>query len=165
MPGQTGSRVTYQTILRMGQRAIALTEVADDLEPQIAAVAEDMALGSATAQYGWTRPPPGRSCCPGHASAESVRGGLRRVLGHCPVPVSSGRTDRRRHNRLGDRQLNPALHPITVGRMHGHPPTRVYTERRRAEDNTDREICRCVNCYLPLTLSPVPPGPSTTCRT
>jgi transposase len=70
------------------------------------------------------------------------------LSGTAPVPVSSGRTDRHRLNRLGDRQLNRALHTIAVSRMRGHPETRAYVQRRRAEGKTDREIRRCIKRYL-----------------
>jgi transposase len=70
------------------------------------------------------------------------------LSGTAPVSVSSGRTDRHRLNRLGDRQLNRAIHTIAVTRMRCHPDTRAYTERRRAEGKTDREIRRCIKRYL-----------------
>ena len=70
------------------------------------------------------------------------------LSGNAPVPASSGRTDRHRLNRLGDRHLNRALHTIAVSRMRSHPPTRAYAERRRAEGKTDREIRRCIKRYL-----------------
>jgi hypothetical protein len=55
---------------------------------------------------------------------------------------------RHRLNRLGDRQLNRALHVIAVSRMRSHPPTLAYLQRRRAEGKTDREIRRCIKRYL-----------------
>jgi transposase len=70
------------------------------------------------------------------------------LSGTAPVPVSSGRTDRHRLNRLGDRQLNRALHVIAVSRMRSHPATLAYVQRRRAEGKTDREIRRCIKRYL-----------------
>jgi protein tyrosine/serine phosphatase len=48
------------------------------------------------------------------------------LSGSAPVPVSSGRTDRHRLNRLGDRQLNRALHIIAINRMRSHQPTQAY---------------------------------------
>ena len=46
------------------------------------------------------------------------------LSGTAPVPVSSGRTDRHRLSRLGDRQLNRAIHTIAVTRMRCHQPPR-----------------------------------------
>jgi transposase len=76
------------------------------------------------------------------------------LSGTAPVPVSSGRTDRHRLNRLGDRQLNRALHTIAVSRMRGHPETRAYVQRRRAEGKADREIRRCISVCCCPTVAP-----------
>jgi transposase len=62
------------------------------------------------------------------------------LSGAAPVPVSSGRTDRYRLNRLGDRQLNRAIHTIAVTRMSCHPATIAYVPRRRAEGKTDQGV-------------------------
>ena len=83
-----------------------------------------------------------------HAGRIRSEAAFAMLSGTAPVPVSSGRTDRHRLNRLGDRQLNRALHVIAVNRMRHHPPTRAYAERRRAEGKTDKEIRRCIKRYL-----------------
>ena len=69
------------------------------------------------------------------------------LSGTAPVPVSCGRTERRRLNRLGDRQLNRALHIIAINQMRSHPPTRAYVQRRLAEGKTERDIRRCIKRY------------------
>ena len=50
-----------------------------------------------------------------------------------PGPASSGRTDRHRLNRDGDRQANRALHTIVLVRMRHDPRTRDYVARRTGE--------------------------------
>jgi transposase len=40
-----------------------------------------------------------------------------KLAGVCPVPASSGRTDRHRLNRGGHRQLNSALYRVVIVRM------------------------------------------------
>ena len=100
-----------------------------------------------------------------HAGRIRTEAAFAMLSGTAPVPVSSGRTDRHRLNRLGDRQLNRALHIIAVSRMRSHPPTLAYVQRRRAEGKTDREIRRCIKRYLARhlyrTLSqPAQPGSS-----
>lgn len=48
--------------------------------------------------------------------------------GTAPIPVSSGRTDRHRLSRGGDRQANAAQHHIVKNRMTNHPaPARTAT--------------------------------------
>jgi len=70
------------------------------------------------------------------------------LAGVNPIPASSGNTTRHRLNRGGDRRLNRALHMATVTRMRMDPDTRAYTEKRRAEGRTTKEIRRCLKRYL-----------------
>jgi len=70
------------------------------------------------------------------------------LAGVAPIPASSGQTTRHRLNRGGDRQLNRALHTITLSRLSCHPETRAYAARRLAEGKTSREIRRCLKRHL-----------------
>lgn len=70
------------------------------------------------------------------------------LAGAAPIPASSGKTVRHRLNRSGDRQLNRALHTITLSRLQYDPDTRAYADRRRAQGKTDREIKRCLKRYI-----------------
>jgi transposase len=162
------TRVIHQTLIRLGQRAAALTEIADDLEAQIATIVEDMTPGLVAAEYGLGAITTAQVLLSwSHAGRIRSEAAFAMLSGTAPVPVSSGRTDRHRLNRLGDRQLNRALHTIAVSRMRNHPPTLAYAQRRRAEGKTDREIRRCIKRYLARhlyrTLSGHPsPHPQTT---
>lgn len=71
-----------------------------------------------------------------------------KLCGACPIPASSGKTNRYRLNRGGDRRANNALFHIVLVRLRHHPPTRAYVERRRAEGRTNREIVRCLKRYV-----------------
>ena len=71
-----------------------------------------------------------------------------RQAGVAPVPVSSGRTDRHRLDRGGDRQLNRALHVIAITRARIDPQTRAYVQRKRSEGKTNREALRCLKRHL-----------------
>ncbi|HUU61824.1 MAG TPA: IS110 family transposase, partial [Acidimicrobiia bacterium] len=55
---------------------------------------------------------------------------------------------RHRLNRGGDRQLNRALHTITLSRLARHPETRAYAARRLAEGKTSRETRRCLKRHI-----------------
>lgn len=70
------------------------------------------------------------------------------LAGVNPIPASSGNTTRHRLNRGGDRRLNRALHMAVVTRMRCDPATRAYTEQRRTEGRTNKEIRRCLKRYL-----------------
>ncbi len=89
-----------------------------------------------------------------------------RQAGVAPIPVSSGRKDRHRLHRGGDRQLNRALHVIAITRARIDPQTRAYLERKRAEGKTNREALRCLKRHLArhvhrlLSMPPVHPDRS-----
>jgi transposase len=70
------------------------------------------------------------------------------LAGTAPIPASSGKTVRYRLNRSGDRQLNRALHTVTLTRLQRDERTRAYADRRRAQGKTDREIKRCLKRYI-----------------
>ena len=70
------------------------------------------------------------------------------LAGAAPIPASSGKTVRYRLNRSGDRQLNRALHTVTLSRLQHDERTRAYADRRRTQGKTDREIKRCLKRYI-----------------
>jgi transposase len=70
------------------------------------------------------------------------------LCGVSPIPASSGRTHRHRLNRGGDRQANHALWRIALVRMHCHPPTRAYVERRTKQGLSKLDIMRCLKRYI-----------------
>ena len=72
--------------------------------------------------------------------------------GVAPVPVSSGRTDRYRLNRRGNRQINCALHRIAITQMRTHEPARAFLAGKRAEGKTKREALRCLKRHLARTV-------------
>ncbi|GAA1606725.1 MULTISPECIES: IS110 family transposase [Streptomyces] len=65
-----------------------------------------------------------------------------------PIPASSGRTNRHRLNRGGDRQANNALHVIALTRMRHDPRTRDYVTRRTAEGLSKKDILRCLKRFI-----------------
>lgn len=71
-----------------------------------------------------------------------------RLCGVAPIPASSGRTDRHRLHRGGDRQANRALYMATIVRLGRHQPSRDYMSRRRQQGLTKPEIIRCLKRYL-----------------
>lgn len=71
-----------------------------------------------------------------------------RLCGVAPIPVSSGKTNRMRLHRGGDRQANRALHMIAVCRLRWHEPTRTYAKRRTTEGLSKKDILRCLKRYI-----------------
>lgn len=74
--------------------------------------------------------------------------GFAMLCGASPIPASSGKTQRHRLNRGGNRQANSALHIVVLSRMRTDPRTRKYVERRLDEGRTKREIMRCLKRYV-----------------
>ena len=70
------------------------------------------------------------------------------LCGTSPVEASSGKTQRRRLNRGGDRQANAALYRIVLSRLRWDGRTQDYLRRRLAEGKTRREIIRCLKRYV-----------------
>lgn len=70
------------------------------------------------------------------------------LCGAAPIPASSGRTDRHRLNRGGDRAANAALYRIVLCRLRWDPRTRHYVERRTKQGLTKPEIIRCLKRYI-----------------
>jgi hypothetical protein len=65
-----------------------------------------------------------------------------------PIPASSGRRDRHRLNRGGDRAANSALHMALVTRLRYHEPTRAYLARRTTEGLSKKDVMRCLKRFL-----------------
>lgn len=68
--------------------------------------------------------------------------------GVAPIPASSGRRQRHRLNRHGNRQLNCALHRIAVTQGRLYPPAQAYLARKEAEGKSRREALRCLKRHL-----------------
>src|SRR4051812_31112464 len=68
---------------------------------------------------------------------------LARAAGVAPIPVSSGKSNRHRLDRGGNRQINAAIHRVAVTRARCHPETRAYLERKRSEGKSTKEPTRC----------------------
>lgn len=74
------------------------------------------------------------------------------LCGTAPIPVSSGRTDRHRLCRGGDRQANAALHHIVKVRLSYDTATQTYRDTHLAKgwtiDAVFRALKRAVACQI-----------------
>ena len=70
------------------------------------------------------------------------------LCGAAPIPASSGKTNRHRLNRGGDRQANKALYRVAICRLRWDPRTRAYMERRTKDGLSKKEIIRCLKRYI-----------------
>lgn len=66
------------------------------------------------------------------------------LCGTAPIPVSSGRTDRHRLSRGGDRHANSALHHIVKNRMTNDERTRAYRDTHLEKGWTQKAVYRAL---------------------
>jgi len=71
-----------------------------------------------------------------------------RLCGAAPLDASSGKQQRHRLSRSGDRQANNALWRIVITRLSYDPATRRYLQPRCAEGKTKTEAIRCLKRYV-----------------
>src|SRR3954468_24951038 len=100
----------------------------------------------------------------------STEAKLARAAGVAPIAVSSGKTNRHRLDRGGNRQLNATLHRIAITRARCHPETKAYLDRKLREGKPTREAIRCLKRHLarrvwhllqpPHPVPETPPSPS-----
>ncbi len=141
--------LTKRTLRMLARRALALeaeiTELDAILEPLVAETAPALVA----------RPGIGTDT----ASALLVAAGdnperlhneatFAHLCGVAPLDASSGKHERHRLNRGGDRQANSALWRIVVTRMVYDPRTRHYIERRTKQGLTKKEAFRCLKRYI-----------------
>jgi transposase len=77
---------------------------------------------------------------------------LARHAGVAPLEASSGKHQRHRLDRGGNRQLNCALHRIAITQGRVHSPARAYLERKQSEGKSRREAIRCLKRQLARTV-------------
>jgi transposase len=70
------------------------------------------------------------------------------LCGASPIQASSGKTQRHRLNRGGDRQANAALYRIVIARLRHDQQTKDYLARRIREGKSKKEAIRCLKRYV-----------------
>ena len=70
------------------------------------------------------------------------------LCGVAPVDASSGRQQRHRLNRGGNRDANRALWVIAFVRLRIDPATKAYMTRRLAQGRSKLEVLRCLKRYI-----------------
>jgi transposase len=165
-----GEQTTQVRICRELVRRIAeLTRHANALERELSVLVAEHAPGLLT--------PPGCGVLTaakligeiGGADRFSGEAQLAMHAGTAPLPASSGKRNRHRLNRSGNRQLNCALHRIAINQGRRHPPARAYLARKQAEGKSRREALRCLKRHLARTVyrqltspaNPKTPNPTT----
>jgi transposase len=87
---------------------------------------------------------------------------LARHSGVAPREASSGRIQRHRLDRGGNRQLNAALYRITITQARVHPRARAYLERKQTEGKSRREAVRCKRLLVRAVFQTLKASPALT---
>ena len=69
-------------------------------------------------------------------------------VGTAPLPVSSGKSERHRLNRTGNRKLNSTIHMIAVTQARMYPPAIAFMDKKRSEGMSHREALRCLKRHI-----------------
>lgn len=115
----------------LAQRVQFLEAQAESLEAQIDTLATETNPGLRAA-YGVGADTAAQLLITAGANPHRLRSeaAFAALCGVAPVPASSGKTDRHRLSRGGDRAANNALHRIALVRLSHHQPTKDYAKRQ-----------------------------------
>ena len=141
-------RIVRELVNRCRSLSRAIAELDQELEQRAAAVAPALlelpGCGAITAAKLLRRDRPDQ---PLKTDAQ-----LARHSGVAPLEASSGKNQRHRLDRGGNRQLNAALYRIAITQSRYYPAARVYLERKQAEGKSKREAIRCLKRLLARTV-------------
>jgi transposase len=77
------------------------------------------------------------------------------LTGIAPQEASSGKTDRHRLNRGGDRDANAAIYRVVITRMKSHQPTRDYVAKHRTPNRSNgKHVIRMLKRYVAREIYP-----------
>lgn len=152
----TTAEATAYSLRLLARRWQALTEQIEDLAGHMKRLLEDHAPDLMSV-FGCGRDTVAQLLITAGDNPDRLRSeaAFAALAGACPIPASSGKTNRHRLNRAGDRQANSALYHITIVRLRYDDETRAYAARRIAEGKTKMEIIRCLKRYLVRQLYPL----------
>lgn len=140
---------TKAALRRLGRRILALGEEIADLDAELKALTAQAAptlidrMGVGPDVAGQLLATAGDN--PDRLRSEAA---FAHLCGVAPIPASSGRRDRHRLNRGGDRAANHALHTIALSRMRWDARTRAYVERRTEQGLSKKDIMRCLKRHI-----------------
>ena len=84
----------------------------------------------------------------GGATRFKSRDAYAAYCGTAPVPVWSANNQRHRLSRMGNRQLNTAIHRIAVTQLRWHPPARELVQRATARGKSKTETMRILKRHI-----------------
>lgn len=143
-PAGDGVRVAILTALKtLAKRAKALTDEHNTLTAALDALVTELNPGLRAA-YGVGPDTAAQLLVTAGGNPDRLRSeaSFAALCGVAPVPASSGKTNRHRLSRGGDRAANAALYRIALVRMSSDRRTRDYVTRQTDAGRTKKEIIR-----------------------
>jgi transposase len=141
--------ITKYTLRRLARRFQQLDDEAGELKAQMHRLIQRLAP-ALLAEQGISTITASALLVAAGDNPERLRteGSFAHLCGVAPLDASSGKQQRHRLNRGGDRQANSALHTVAIVRMSHDATTKNYVARRISEGKTKRETIRCLKRYL-----------------
>ncbi|MEU7949734.1 IS110 family transposase [Micromonospora chalcea] len=142
----TATRIAIKAVC---QRILHLHDEIGLFDAQIAALVDEI-VPELTQAVGIGREVAAQLLCTIGDNPERLRSeaAFAMLCGVAPLPASSGKTQRHRLNRGGDRAANSALHMAVISRIRVDQRTKDYIARRTTEGLSKLEIMRCLKRYL-----------------
>ena len=140
---------TKAALRSLGQRVLTLNEEIASLDAELRTLTAQ-AAPSLLARMGVGPDVAGQLLATAGDNPDRLRSeaAFAHLCGVAPVPASSGRRDRHRLNRGGDRAANHTLHTIALSRMRWDPRTCAYVQRRTEQGLSKKDIMRCLKRHI-----------------
>ena len=141
--------VTKRTLRMLARRAASLEDEVEEIDAALKALVADTAPDLA-ARVGVGTDTASALLVAAGDTPERLRSEatFAHLCGASPIDASSGKQQRHRLNRGGDRQANSALWKIVLTRMVCDSRTRAYIDCRMSEGLTKKEAVRCLKRYV-----------------
>ncbi len=148
------TQATKLALRALSKRWIALTEEITELDTHLEPVVEETAPAGLMEETGIGTQIAADLLVTAGSNPQRMRNGasFAALCGTSPVDASTGRQERHRLNRGGDRRANAALYRAVIVRLRYHQPTRDYMAKRLAEGKTKKEVIRCLKRALAGTV-------------
>jgi transposase len=151
-PRQSGDQVEYATkvpLASLGRRALELEDETAHIDTLLAELV-DVTAPDLLGLFGIGTDTAAVLLVTAGDNPERLRSeaAFAHLCGVAPIEASSGKVQRHRLNRGGDRNANQALWRIVMTRLAFDPRTRDYMERRTKEGRSKREVIRILKRYV-----------------
>jgi transposase len=143
-------RVTLRTLRSIAARVRFLTNQATELDIELLALVPQHPAGPTLLGEAGVGPVVAAQLLVSWSHRGRVRNeaAFASLADAAPLEASSGQRTRHRLSRVGDRNLNRALHTVAITRLRCHEQSRNYEKKRTSEGKTHRDVRRSLKRIL-----------------